>query len=87
MRLRLTGQSDGSYRARFTGRFARVIPFTYRVTMSPAGGGVGGSRLAATKRIPIFGEFRTVANVSPDAVRASYAAKQDRGEFVMRRVR
>jgi hypothetical protein len=87
MRVRLSGQSDGSYRARFTGRFALVIPFTYRVKMDTVCAENGSRQLVATKRIPIFGEFRTVANVSSSSVRASYSAKKDRGVFTMRRVR
>ena len=87
MRLRLTPRRDGNYNARFTGRFAMVIPFTYRVTMTPVATAGGNMQLVANKRLPIFGNFQTVANVTPCDVNAAYCADRDQGQFTMSRIR
>lgn len=86
MRMRLTQQHDGTYRARFTGRFLAVIPFTYQTKMAGVGS-AGKQTLVANKRLPIFGSFRTVANVTACEVNAQYCADRDQGRFTMRRVR
>lgn len=87
MRLRLTQKTDGTYNARFSGRFLKVVPFTYKVSMTSVCEEGCQKTLVATKRIPIFGDFRTTANVSPTNLRAGYSAAKDRGTFTMKRVR
>ena len=87
MRLRLTRLPSGQYSARFTGRFAVVIPFTYRTTMNVVSDGMGRTRLQANKRLPIFGGFQTVADVTACTVDARYCAEKDAGHFTMSRVR
>jgi hypothetical protein len=85
MRATITPRCDGNYDARFTGRFAKVIPFTYRVTMTPVATGPDGTTLVATKQMPILGEYRMTATVDGQSFNARYTAKKDVGTFQMRR--
>ena len=60
-----------TYRARFTGTFLKVIPFTYSVPLQVAGQGADGSVwLTGQSRLPIFGEFTTQARVDACGVQA-----------------
>ncbi|MEZ6089762.1 MAG: hypothetical protein R3C05_17385 [Pirellulaceae bacterium] len=87
MRATITPRSDGRYDARFSGRFALIIPFTYRVTMTPVAVSPCGTTLVATKKMPIFGTYRMTATVSGNSLDARYTAKKDVGVFRMRRSR
>lgn len=87
MRATITPRNDGRYDVRFTGRFALIVPFTYRVTMTPVAAGPCRTTLVATKQMPIFGTYRMTATVSRNNFDASYTAKEDVGHFRMRRSR
>lgn len=87
MRVRITPRSDGTYNARFVGRFALVIPFAMNTTMTPVAVGHQQTVLVANKRLPIFGDYRMTATVSPCRVDAQYSADGDRGTFTMTRRR
>jgi len=87
MRATITPRKDGLYDARFTGRFALIIPFTYRVTMTPVAVSPCATTLVATKQMPIFGTYRMTATVSGSSLEARYTAKKDVGVFRMRRSR
>lgn len=87
MRATITPRSDGRYDARFTGRFALIIPFTYRVTMTPVAVSPCETTLVATKKMPIFGTYRMTATVSGNSLEARYTAKKDVGLFRMQRSR
>lgn len=87
MRMRLTQRGDGTYQARFMGRFALVIPFTYKTDMSAVSSNSGQTTLVANKRLPIFGNFQTTARVTACGVNADYCAEKDRGRFTMTRVK
>ena len=85
MRVKLTPRSDGTYRARFSGRFAKIIPFTYQTTMTPVDYGPGYTKLFSSKQMPLFGAYHTTAVVTPHHVDARYQSKRDHGSFSMSR--
>jgi hypothetical protein len=88
MRARITPRGDGTYDARFTGRFAVIVPFTYRVTLSQADSGEGGELLVAHKRLgPLMGSYEMSAWKSPAALAGSFSAAGDVGSVQLPRVR
>ena len=87
MRVTLTQRCDGRYDARFTGRFAKIIPFTYKATMTPVSSDGYSTTMVSTKRLPIFGNYTMTARVTPGRVDAMYRAKSDHGTFNMTRSR
>jgi hypothetical protein len=88
MRARVTPNSDGTYNARFTGRFALVIPFTYRATLTPVACDGCATTLVSSKQLgPIMGTYRMDSVVAGNQFQAGYSAKKDRGTFNMTRRR
>jgi hypothetical protein len=78
-------QGCGAYRVTFGGRFAKVIPFRYTTTMDVVGVGDGTVTLAAEKRLPGMGAFRTLAVATGTDFDATFTSPRDRGRFVMSR--
>jgi len=83
--LKATIQPDGtdSYKARFTGLFAGVVPFVYSSKMQVTGVENGRVHLAADRKLPLFGQFNTRAVIDGDQFHATYQAKKDQGSFQM----
>ena len=77
--------SPSGYDVRFTGRFAKVIPFVYRSHLDVVGTSGDTTILAAERRIPLFGTFRTDAAVSPTSFDATFRSGKDSGRFVLSR--
>ena len=73
------------YDVRFAGRFAKVIPFTYRSHLNVVGTAGDTVFLAAERRLPVFGTFRMDAVATPTSFDAAYHAKRDHGRFVLSR--
>ena len=88
MRVRMTPRADGRYDARFTGRFALIIPFTYRVELTPVCCGGGVQTLAVHKRLgPLLGSYDMSAQMTPAGLWGQFQAAGDTGNISMRRVR
>lgn len=83
--LKATIQPNGTdgYKARFSGRFAGVVPFVYSSKMQVTGVENGRVHLAADRKLPLFGQFNTRAVMDGESFRATYQAKNDRGSFQM----
>jgi len=78
--------ADGSYSARFTGRFFKVIPFRYQMQLNVVGQDGGNLILAGSKKLcPVMGYYSYQAVVSNNQFSASYNTKRDRGTFFLRR--
>jgi len=80
MRAFVRPAADG-YNVLFFGRFAKVIPFAYRSHLTTTGTSDSGMSLAAEKRLPPLGMFRTEATATANVFEASYNAKVDHGTF------
>jgi hypothetical protein len=80
-------QIDGrTYKARFHGTFAGVVPFTYSVPMTVTGQAADGrTYLSGQSRLPLFGQFCCQAEVTACDLTASYSSSKDAGQFVMQR--
>jgi hypothetical protein len=74
-----------TYEVKFSGRFAKVIPFRYKTTMDIVGGGDGVVMLAAEKRLGPFGQFRMTAVATGTDFDATFTSPRDSGRFVLRR--
>jgi hypothetical protein len=77
--------SPAGYDVRFSGRFARVIPFVYRQHLDVVGTDGDATLLSATRRIPLFGTFTTDAAVTPTSFDATFRSGKDSGRFVLSR--
>jgi hypothetical protein len=77
--------SATGYDARFTGRFALVVPFVYRTRLDVVGTSGEAVFLAAERRIPLFGTFRTDAVVTPWGFDAAFRSGRDSGRFTLTR--
>ena len=85
MRVNIRPQVDGTYSARFTGRFFKVIPFSYRVDLVPTG--YDASSLVARKRLgPVLGSYAMQASFGSQYMNGSFQAGGDRGSISMKRV-
>lgn len=88
VRARIVAQPDGSYSARFSGRFAVVIPFTYRADLHPVDLPYGSTWLVSEKKLgPVLGSYRMQAIQTGDQFSADFHAGRDSGRFEMQRVR
>ncbi|MDZ4851464.1 MAG: hypothetical protein SGI77_19410 [Pirellulaceae bacterium] len=84
MRANIRPQADGSFSARFTGRFFVVIPFTYRVDLVPSY--FGSQQLSAEKKLgPILGSYRMQTSFGSQAMNGQFQAAGDQGTVSMRR--
>lgn len=88
MRAVVQPRTDGNYQARFTGRFALIIPFAYRVTLQPTQDAFGTTFLNAEKPLgPIMGSYRMTAQANESGLSGSFQAAGDNGSIQMQRVR
>ncbi len=85
MRAVVRQRSNGQYDARFVGRFALVIPFTYKVILRPVASDCCGTILVASKKLPLLGTYNMTADVSNGQMTAQYYSKKDQGVFRMSR--
>ena len=84
MRANIRPKSDGTYSARFSGRFFVVIPFTYRVDMVPVY--PGSNQLVADKKLgPILGSYRMQTHFGSQSMSGQFQAAGDQGSVQMKR--
>jgi hypothetical protein len=87
MRVVISPTSRGSYQARFTGRFAAVIPFAYRTELVPQVSSDGRTILTSSKKLgPILGSYQMQTTVSGNVLSGDFQAAGDRGSILMQRV-
>ncbi len=72
-------------RAKFTGSFAKVIPFRYRPVLTIAHEEPGLMILEGNKKLPLVGNFYYTATVSATGFSATYRSRRDHGIWQMSR--
>lgn len=88
MRVVITPSSKGTYQARFTGRFAAVIPFAYRAELVPVQRLDGTTALTSSKKLgPVLGSYQMQTQVQGNALTGQFQAAGDSGSIQMQRVR
>lgn len=88
MRVAIRPDGNGAYQARFSGRFALVIPFAYRATLSPGFDTNGNSVLTTSKKLgPMLGSYNMQTWVSGSQLSGTFQAAGDNGTVSMQRVR
>ena len=88
MRVVITPSNRGTYQARFTGRFAAIIPFAYRAELVPVQSSDGTTRLTSSKKLgPILGDYQMQTQVAGSTLSGGFQAAGDRGSIQMQRVR
>jgi hypothetical protein len=88
MNVSIRPTSNGNYPARFTGRFALVIPFAYRAELVPQTTSQGQTVLTSSKKLgPILGSYQMNTQIIGDSLSGGFQAAGDRGTITMRRVR
>lgn len=79
--------NDHCYRADFRGRFAKILPFRYSVTLNVVERGPGYVRLSGSSYLGrIMGDFCYEAVIENGCLRASYRAKRDWGTWTLKRI-
>jgi hypothetical protein len=87
MRVVISPTIRGTYQARFTGRFAAVIPFAYRAELVPQASPDGTAVLSSSKKLgPILGSYRMQTQIIGNSLSGGFQAAKDRGSIQMRRV-
>jgi hypothetical protein len=87
MRVAITPTSRGTYQARFTGRFAAIIPFAYRAELAAYTTPDGATLLSSSKKLgPILGSYQMQTQVSGNVLSGDFQAAGDRGSIQMRRM-
>lgn len=71
--------------AKFTGTFAKVIPFRYKPVLNIVHEEPGLVILQGSKRLPIVGNFEYQATVSGNQFQATYRSRRDHGVWTMGR--
>lgn len=85
LRATVTPAGDG-YDVRFSGRFAKVLPFTYRQHLTITGTAGDTVLLGAERRLPLFGTFRMDATVSATRFDARFSSgRGEAGRFLLHR--
>ncbi len=74
-----------TYRVIYHGRFAKVIPFRYATNMQVTGQGSDVLILDANRRLPLLGEYRSTATVTPGHFDATFTSGKDSGRFILNR--
>jgi len=75
------------YEVHFRGRFCKLLPFCYTVTLRVTGCEDGKVYLSGSHRLPLFGTFTFSAWATDTQFCAGYRSKEDAGQFVMSRCR
>lgn len=77
-----------TYRVRFSGRFAKVIPFTYSTKLHVDGATDDTVLLSANQNLgPLLGKFQTSAMATATSFDAHFNSRKDAGRFVLNRTR
>jgi hypothetical protein len=87
LRATFTKCSETQYRVEFTGRFCKILPFRYSVTLDVVEESGESVKLAGSSYLGrLFGTFCYTAAADGCSFTAHYSSKKDQGQFVMRRV-
>jgi hypothetical protein len=86
IRAHITQVSGSCYRIRFTGRFWKVVPFVYSLTLRVVETQPGAVVLAGGMNLgPLLGHIHCEARVTACQFDARFSAKNDLGRFVLTR--
>jgi hypothetical protein len=83
LRAHIRQVDSDTYRALFTGRFAKVVPFIYPAKLERVPGTC--DRYESSTRLPLLGEYRMNATVTPNRFNATFQGKDDQGVFRLSR--
>lgn len=86
LRAEFTRCDDDRYRVKFSGRFFKIIPFTYTVTLDVISEDAEGVVLAGSSYLGrMFGTFTYRATADECRFTANYSSKKDSGMFRLTR--
>lgn len=80
LRVHLTDNGDGTYRGVFAGRFAKVIPYFYRASVTQYG-----NQVVSTKKLGPLGDYRMQLSSGPNRLNGSWTAAGETGAINLRR--
>ena len=73
--------------AKFTGTFAKFLPFRYKATLNIVNESDGVIQLKGSRKLgPLMGTFTYKAMLSADEFSATYQSKRDTGQWKMNRI-
>lgn len=77
--------SDCNYRAVFTGKYAKIVPFRFSTTLNVVGREGDKTYLAGESRFPLFGRFTYSGVADGHHFNMQYDSRRWRGEFNLER--
>ncbi len=83
LRARIRKVDHNTYRALFAGRFFKVLPFIYPAKLQRVPG--TWNQYQSSTRLPLIGEYRMTATVTPHRFNAVFRSKKDQGYFQLSR--
>ena len=83
LRAHIRQVDSDTYRAVFTGRFAKVVPFVYPAKLQRIPGTC--NQYQSSTRLPLLGEYRMNATVTSNRFDATFRGKEDQGVFQLSR--
>jgi len=85
LRATISKCDDQHYRAVFTGRFFKVIPFRFETVLEVTGQADDKVLLSGESRLGMFGTFRYSAEASSTNFTANYSSRRYEGQFLLSR--
>ena len=90
LKARIRQVDEDQYRAVFTGRFFKVIPFIYPTTLERIHNPTAGEdetveHLSSRQKLPFLGTYRMQATVGEDRFHATFEGRRDSGTFDLTR--
>ena len=76
---------DQHYRAVFSGRFFKVIPFRFATTLEVTGHEGGKVQLSGQSRLGLFGNFSYNAEATDTNFTSHYSSRRYEGQFLLSR--
>lgn len=83
LRARIRQVDANTYRALFSGRFAKIVPFIYPAKLQRIPG--TWNQYQSRTRLPLLGEYRMTATVGENQFHARFQGRRDGGVFQMQR--
>ena len=73
--------NEGNYRAVFTGRFAKIVPFRFATTLSVVGQEGDKTYFAGESKLPLFGRFTYSGVADEHHFNMQYSSRRWQGDF------
>lgn len=78
-------EDSATMKAKFSGTFAKVIPFRYTTRLNIVDQQPGLTVMSGSRRLPLGGEFSYYITMTDQCFHGSFQSRRNRGTFIMRK--